>query len=162
MSSRVLVPFDDSEPSRNALDYAIEEYPDAELIVLTVLDPTEVEPNGLTPSARAVGVSEADPDVEIPSDERRAGRDDSGADGPVAQVRNTLATARPAAEARDDVRTERRIGAPAREIVEYAETEDVDHIVMGSHGRSGLKRFLLGSVSELVVRRSPVPVTVVQ
>ena len=47
-------------------------------------------------------------------------------------------------------------------IVEYVETHDVDHVVIGSHGRKGLSRVLLGSVAELVVRRSPVPVTVVR
>ena len=53
-------------------------------------------------------------------------------------------------------------GKPAREIVSYAEKGDVDHIVMGSRGRSGLSRLLLGSVAETVVRRAPTPVTVVR
>lgn len=53
-------------------------------------------------------------------------------------------------------------GTPREEIVEFAETNDVDHIVMGSRGRSGMSRLLLGSVAETVVRRSPVPVTVVR
>jgi nucleotide-binding universal stress UspA family protein len=53
-------------------------------------------------------------------------------------------------------------GDPANEIVAYAEETDVDHIVVGSHGRSGLSRVLLGSTAEKVVRRSPVPVTVVK
>jgi nucleotide-binding universal stress UspA family protein len=51
-------------------------------------------------------------------------------------------------------------GKPAATIVEIAENEDIDHIVMGSHGRQGVSRILLGSVAETVVRRSPVPVTV--
>ena len=42
------------------------------------------------------------------------------------------------------------------------EARDIDHVVMGSHGRSGLSRVLLGSVAENVVRRSTVPVTVVR
>jgi nucleotide-binding universal stress UspA family protein len=54
------------------------------------------------------------------------------------------------------------IGRPSRAIVEYAEEHDIDHIVMGSHGRSGVTRILLGSVAETVVRRSPVPVTIVR
>lgn len=53
-------------------------------------------------------------------------------------------------------------GRPARTIVEYVEDHDVDHVVVGSHGRSGLSRTLLGSVAERVVRRSSVPVTVVR
>lgn len=54
------------------------------------------------------------------------------------------------------------LGAPARTIVNVAEEESVDHVVMGSHGRTGASRILLGSVAETVVRRAPCPVTVVR
>jgi len=53
-------------------------------------------------------------------------------------------------------------GAPAGEIVDYATGEGCDLIVMGTHGRSGVDRLLLGSVAERVVRRSPVPVLTVR
>jgi nucleotide-binding universal stress UspA family protein len=53
-------------------------------------------------------------------------------------------------------------GSPAREIVDYATETGVDLIVMGTHGRSGVDRLLLGSVAERVVRRSPVPVLTVR
>jgi nucleotide-binding universal stress UspA family protein len=43
-----------------------------------------------------------------------------------------------------------------------AEDHDVDGIVMGSHGRSGISRVLLGSVAETAVRRAPCPVTIVR
>ncbi len=49
-------------------------------------------------------------------------------------------------------------GAPASAIVRLAEDENVDMIVMGSHGRSGLSRLLMGSVAEAVVRRAKCPV----
>jgi nucleotide-binding universal stress UspA family protein len=49
-------------------------------------------------------------------------------------------------------------GPPYLEIVGYAEEHDVDCIVMGTHGRKGIRRFLLGSVTERVVRRADVPV----
>jgi nucleotide-binding universal stress UspA family protein len=52
-------------------------------------------------------------------------------------------------------------GAPADVIIEYARENDVDIIVMGTHGRSGLPRYLLGSVTERVVRRARVPVLTV-
>jgi nucleotide-binding universal stress UspA family protein len=52
------------------------------------------------------------------------------------------------------------VGRPAREIVDYADENDIDHVVMGSHGRSGVSRIVLGSVAENVVRKSSVPVTV--
>lgn len=50
------------------------------------------------------------------------------------------------------------IGHPADEIVALAEKEGVDLIVMGTHGRTGLTRLVMGSVAELVVRRSTCPV----
>ena len=53
-------------------------------------------------------------------------------------------------------------GHPADKIVEFAEENDVDMIVMGTLGKSGLDRFLLGSVAENVVRHSKVPVLVVR
>jgi nucleotide-binding universal stress UspA family protein len=49
-------------------------------------------------------------------------------------------------------------GDPAGAIVRLAESEDVDMIVMGTHGRSGLTRLLMGSVAEAIVRRAPCPV----
>jgi len=54
------------------------------------------------------------------------------------------------------------VGRPTKVIVEYADDHDIDQIVMGSHGRSGMSRILLGSVAEIVVRRASVPVTVVR
>jgi universal stress protein A len=49
-------------------------------------------------------------------------------------------------------------GDPASAIVKLAEDEQVDLIVMGTHGRTGLSRLLMGSVAESVVRRAPCPV----
>jgi nucleotide-binding universal stress UspA family protein len=47
-------------------------------------------------------------------------------------------------------------------ILDYAKRQDADIIIMGSHGRRGLKRMILGSVAEHVIRRSPCPVLVVK
>jgi nucleotide-binding universal stress UspA family protein len=49
-------------------------------------------------------------------------------------------------------------GNPASEIVELAKAEDVDLIVLSTHGRTGLTRALMGSVAEVVVRRATCPV----
>ena len=49
-------------------------------------------------------------------------------------------------------------GAAGSLILDYAEAEAVDVIVMGTHGRSGLSRLLMGSVAEAVVRRAKCPV----
>jgi len=50
------------------------------------------------------------------------------------------------------------MGDPAAEIVRIAEEEKPEMIVMGTHGRTGLTRLLMGSVAEAIVRRSPCPV----
>ncbi|MGA9725226.1 MAG: universal stress protein, partial [Candidatus Binatus sp.] len=52
-------------------------------------------------------------------------------------------------------------GNAAPEILNLAAERKVDLIVMGTHGRTGVKRFLLGSVAERVVRESPIPVLTV-
>lgn len=49
-------------------------------------------------------------------------------------------------------------GAPADALVRLAREEKVDMIVMGTHGRTGLGRLVMGSVSEAVVRNAPCPV----
>lgn len=53
-------------------------------------------------------------------------------------------------------------GHPAEEIIKYAEKNSINLIVMGTLGKSGLDRFLLGSVAEKVVRASKIPVLVVR
>lgn len=55
-----------------------------------------------------------------------------------------------------------RHGEPAEAITEYAEENDIDLITMGTHGRRGLRRRLIGSVTEKVVRLSKRPVMAVQ
>ena len=54
-----------------------------------------------------------------------------------------------------------REGVPWQEICSFAEEPTVDLVIVGSHGRSGLPRFALGSVAERVVRFSPAPVLTV-
>ncbi len=60
------------------------------------------------------------------------------------------------------VETALRQGHPAEEIIGYAEENDVDLVVMGTHGRRGINRMLLGSVTEEVVRCSPIPIMTVR
>ena len=54
------------------------------------------------------------------------------------------------------------VATPYAEILAYAEEHDVDLIVMGTHGRSGVSHLLLGSIAERVVRRAPCPVLTVR
>ncbi len=51
---------------------------------------------------------------------------------------------------------------PAEEIVKLAQKEDVDAIILGTHGRTGLSRLLMGSVAESVVRNAPCPVVTIK
>jgi nucleotide-binding universal stress UspA family protein len=78
------------------------------------------------------------------------------AEAAVEEVRRIAASA--------DVAVETSIieGTPSREIVEYAEREGCDLVVMGTHGRGGIDRLLLGSVAEKVTRASNVPVLTVR
>jgi nucleotide-binding universal stress UspA family protein len=142
MTKRLLVPVDGSDPADAALAFALEEYPDAEVTVLSVIDPTDV----------GYGSIEAAPSTFERLQEAATERTD-----------RILEAARERAEERGvDVETESVVGVPSRAIVEWADEHDVDGIVIGSHGREGVTRVLLGSVAEAVVRRSPVPVTVVR
>ncbi|MFW6321236.1 MAG: universal stress protein [Halohasta sp.] len=141
MSQRLLVPLDGSPQSREALQYAIETFSDAEIVAVHVLNPT-VE----TGTSGFEGVI---PDVGSAVNEQEEFAEE------------LFAEAREVAGDRL-VDTDLLTGRAARSIVEYATEHPVDGIVMGSHGRDGAARLLLGSVSETVVRRSPVPVTVVR
>ncbi len=53
-------------------------------------------------------------------------------------------------------------GPPADRIVEFAAQHSIDLIVMGTHGRTGVKRILMGSVAEAVVRRAACPVLAIK
>jgi nucleotide-binding universal stress UspA family protein len=64
----------------------------------------------------------------------------------------------------DDVAVERHVeaGIPHTAILDYVDAADVDLVVMGTHGRTGLDHYLIGSIAERVVRQSPVPVLTVR
>lgn len=68
------------------------------------------------------------------------------------------------AELDGDVRAETAVvtGTPSEGILDYVRETAVDLVVMGTHGRSGLRRYLTGSVAERVLRQSPVPVLTVR
>jgi nucleotide-binding universal stress UspA family protein len=79
----------------------------------------------------------------------------------VARVREIATDLSETADTAVPVRTAVVEGKPSREIVRYAEANDCDLVVMGTHGRGGIDRLLLGSVAESVIRASSVPVTAV-
>ncbi len=61
-----------------------------------------------------------------------------------------------------DVNIHIALGSPAREIVQIAETKHADLIVIPSHGHTGIRHFLLGSVAERVARLAPCPVLILR
>jgi nucleotide-binding universal stress UspA family protein len=137
----VLVPYDASSQSRRALEHALAQFPDASVTALYVVHPT---------------VEQLESGDE--SDEASVWNE-----GFEEHIEQTLDSASSIAADHDRViETESTGGKPSQSIVEYVEEHDSDHVVMGSSGRDGLARLLLGSVAETVVRRSPVSVTVVR
>ena len=67
-----------------------------------------------------------------------------------------------AADDERSVTVEAIIGTAASSIVDYAAGHDIDLIVMGTHGRSGMSKVLMGSVAERVVRTAPCPVLTIR
>ena len=134
---------DESEQAQQALEYALETFPEATLTVLHVSNPIE--------DSYFAGQEQFFTDTETL--ERRARE----------RSETVLSTARSIAKQRDrSIETEMAMGPAARTIVEYVDEHAHDHVVIGSHGRAGMARILLGSVAETVARRSTVPVTIVK
>ncbi len=141
MSERILIPTDGSEAAWDALEYAMGAYAPTEIHLLYVISgPTNHPYHG---DGSIV-------EDEVFSEERR-------------YAEEIFATGRERIDDSDlDVTTAIRIGQPPQQIVKYSDDNDCTAIVMGSTGRDGAARVLLGSVAETVVRRAPVPVTVVR
>ena len=59
------------------------------------------------------------------------------------------------------VSREVRFGNPAKEILDFVESEGVNLVAMATHGRSGLPRLLMGSIAEAVLRRLAIPILLV-
>lgn len=139
MYRRILLPTDGGETTDRALEHAVDlatRY-DAEVVVLYVVDP---------------GVVTGDIEVGSIVEEFESTGE---------RVLEDVAE-RARAAGLERVTTELARGTPHRVILEYADEQDVDLIVMGTHGRTGLDRYLIGSVAGRVVRLSDVPVLTVR
>jgi universal stress protein A len=55
-----------------------------------------------------------------------------------------------------------RTGITFVEIIDYVKTENIDLVIMGTHGRSGIEHVLIGSVAEKIVRKAPCPVMTIR
>lgn len=144
MAKRILVPIDGSTCSDQAFTYALNEYGKEEIIVINVVDPQ----NFYAAAGIEGGIATSPEQLQ---------------DSFQNQSQNLLEEKHEEARERDiEIDTETLTGPIANTIVSYAEEHDIDHIVMGSRGRTGAGRILLGSVAERVTRRSPVSVTIVR
>lgn len=144
MAIHVLIPYDDSERSAEALEFALREHAADRLTALHVIDPSD-----FYAATGMEGGAMANYDEVLGHQTER--------------TENLLAEARERAQAAGvEIETDHVVGSVSRSILDYVDEHDVDHIVIGSHGRTGARRILLGSVAETVARRSPVPVTIVR
>ena len=141
---RILVPTDFSEHSANAMKYAcaLAEKFSSELHLLHVLQ-------DLVAMVPEPGLAFPPPgdymnELKTSAEEAMKKLPDSSSPQTGAIVRAT------------------RQGPPFLEIIRYAKTNDIDLIVMGTHGRSGLAHMLMGSVAEKVVRKASCPVLTVR
>ena len=139
--ARIMVPLDGSETSDRALDVAIDlaHALGAELILCNVVDLSKV---ALISGGQAQLVEESS--VEVQAEGRRI------LDDGLQRVANRV----PAS-------TRIVVGTPVDDIERLAGELEPAFIVMGTHGRTGFRRAILGSVAEGVARRAPAPVLIV-
>lgn len=138
---RVLIPTDGSEHAATAVDHALAlgRTFDATVHAIHVVD-----------TAGESGVFGTGA-----SDESVTERLETAGESALDAVRET-------ATAEDDLETELVHGEPTETIVDYAEEIDADVLVMGTHGRTGVRRYVAGSVTEGVVRHAAAPVLTVR
>ncbi len=144
--NHILLPTDFSEPSAVAVKYAkaMAETFHACLHVMHVVEESAVPYAVLAPTGAFP------PFAEIRDDITRDARD---------RLKQLVT-----ADEREHFRARLvlRMGSPFVEIVRYAKNENIDLIVMGTHGRGPIAHMLVGSVAERVVRKAPCPVLTVR
>ena len=142
MFKRIAVALDGSECSKQALAVAMQlaESEHAKLGICSIVDPIVI--TGTAPPSPAMDLVIRDMETEA----RRL------VDEGIARARRTGLTATGWTHN----------GMPAQQILRYADRFKADVIVMGTHGRSGIRHLLMGSVAEGVLRGSSVPVLVVR
>ena len=141
---RILAPTDFSDLSKQGLKSALElaQSFGAELLLIHVVEPPPYPVEGIVPSH--LGATLLD-DLE-----RQASHDLAHQMLPETQG-STVSVARRVV-----------VGIPYRKIVEVAEAEKSDLIVMTTHGRTGLSHLVMGSVAEKIVRTAPCPVLTIR
>ncbi len=166
MATTVLLPLDGSPFSRQAFR-AVGRLFSPERAQITLLYVAEA-PEGVRDRTWTPLVSEVWPGM------RPGGwREEANADHPIYATQVWDSTKADLIEALDDdvralsdagfaVRLVIRFGDPAQEIADLIEEDDIDAVVMATHGRSGLSRAIMGSVAERVLRMVHVPVVMIR
>ena len=146
----ILVPTDGSDLALRALEeaFALADLSGATIHVLYVVDDTKV--------AELVTDSRFD-DVSFDTDvDQLFERFEAIGEHAIEDLRNA------ADERGVELKTAIRTGIPDETILSYVEENGIDLLVMGTHGRRGVSRYLLGSTTEQVLRRAPVPVLTIR
>ena len=144
--SKILVAIDGSQPSMDAAEYAIEmAKKDAAQIIAVTVNRISLSSYGLATPEGELKFPQ-DKEIILESKERFANLDQKAKQNNV-ELKTEL------------INSQMSIDGT---IVEYAESEDVDLIIMGTRGRSGFKKLLLGSIASAVVTYSPCPVMIVK
>lgn len=154
MLNRVLVPLDGSELAEKALPEAQKiTVPGGEIMLLMAVDPPEFlsySMYGTQPVPPQAVAARGEPDFATVSKDMTAQSH--------AYLERLTADLK---QAGFQVRTIVEVGLPAETIIKAAEEQHADAIVMCTHGRSGLSRWILGSVTNKVLSAAPCPVFVI-
>ena len=137
---KILIATDGSEYTKNAVDYGIDlaKNTGAKLFTIYVVDTAAFASIPMDAAWESMyGLLKQEGDEAIKYVAERAGTEGLEVEGNLIE------------------------GHPADEIIKYSEKNSISVIIMGTLGKSGLDRFLLGSVAEKVVRNSKIPVLVV-
>lgn len=144
---KILIPTDGSEAAERATAHAVDlaKRYGAELHILFVVDTDAVDVSLGTEQVQRIKEGRLDEMEEL----KKYATDATG--------RIAAAAQREGVEVVESIAA----GSPHKQIVKYANREGVDLIVMTCHGRTGVRRFLLGSITEQVLRHAQLPVLVV-
>lgn len=151
---RILMTHDGSKLASKAIPHALSlsEYLNTDLVLLRVIESvdqelTTIDPMGMTPPIPAFGNNAL---KIVQADKGKAKKE-------LEKIKvelNDLGTRK--------VETVILEGYPPYEIINYVKNKKIDLIIMSTHGRSGLGRIMLGSVTDYIVRHSPCPVLVIR
>ena len=165
MDDKVLVPLDGSELAESVLPHvaAFARGCIAEVILLQVIAPPGDETRALFQSLRLEMPVSPQPDLVegMTAVAHPIYREQEMASLRVNAQRCLNRAKNQLAESGLDVRAEVLFGRPAQKIVEYAEREGIDLIAMATHGYSGFRRRVFGSVAEKVLRTTSLPLLLI-